>query len=275
MLHKLALGRRGWGVPDTVLDVAVSDVFSERLSSWRDYTSSPWGRVRYAVIEETLGREASRLGTELRILDVGGGDGMDALPLATAGHQVTVLDQSRRWLDEAERRAASAGVQIRTIEGDLSSPPALGEYDLVLCHFVLQYLPAGTRDLMTLAGFVRPGGALSLVLPNPVGMVLRQLVTSGPASALSELQAESRRAVLFDHDVRKVEMSELEDALGVVGLSVVRRYGSRIANDLLTDNDAKNETGYFDDLLQLELALCDREPYVRVGGMYQIIATKP
>ena len=70
-------------------------------------------------------------------------------------------------------------------------------------------------------------------------------------------------------------MGDLEDALGVVGLSVVRRYGSRIANDLLTDNDAKNEADYFDDLLRLELALCDQEPYLRIGGMYQVIATKP
>lgn len=258
-----------------MLNAAVTDVFSERLSAWRDYTASPWGRIRYAVIEETLGRETSRLGTKLRILDVGGGDGMDALPLARGGHQVTVLDQSRPWLDEAERRASSAGVQIRTIEGDLSSPPALGEFDLVLCHFVLQYLPAGTDDLMTLADFVRPGGVLSVVCPNPTAMVLRQLVCNGPASALTELRADSKHAVLFDQDVRKVEMSELEDALGEVGMTVVRRFGSRIANDLLTDNDAKDETHYFDDLLQLELALCDREPYLRIGGMYQVIATKP
>lgn len=249
-------------------------MFSEKLSAWRDYTASPWGRIRYAVVEETLGREASRLGPGLRILDVGGGDGLDALPLAKAGHQVTVLDQSSSWLDVAERRAASAGIEITAIEGDLSAPPALGTFDLVLCHFVLQYLPADSDHLATLASFVRPGGVLSVICPNPAAMVLRQLVSDGPASAMSELCAGTKRAVLFDHDVRKIEMTELEDALAVAGLSVVRRYGSRIANDLLTDNIAKNETDYFHDLLKLELALCDREPYVRIGGMYQVIAIK-
>lgn len=253
----------------------MGDVFSERLSAWRSYTDSPWGRIRYAVIEETLRREASLLGRELRILDVGGGDGMDALPLAKAGHHVTVLDQSRRWLDEAERRAASGGVQIRVIEGNLTSPPALDVFDLVLCHFVLQYRPAGRADLATLADYIRPGGVLSLILPNPAGMVLRQLVTEGPTSALSELGAESKRVVTFDYEVRKIAMSEMEDGLRIVGLSVARRYGTRIANDLLTDNDLKHEIDYFDSLLRLELALCDQEPYVRVGGMYQLIATKP
>lgn len=113
-----------------------------------------------------------------------------------------------------------------------------------------------------------------MVVPNPVAMVLRQLVSGGPAAAITELGAVSKHAVLFDHDVRKVAMGELEDDLSEVGLSVVRRYGSRIANDLLTDDDAKSEADYFDDLLRLELALCDQEPYLRIGGMYQVVATK-
>ncbi len=200
---------------------------------------------------------------------------MDVMPLAEAGHQVTILDRSRSWLDEAERRAASEGVRIRVIEGDLASPPPLEVFDLVLCHFVLQYRPGGTTDVARLADYVRPGGVLSLLLPNPAGMVLRQLVMEGPASALSELQTESKRAVTFDHEVRKIAMSEMEDGLRAVGLSVARRYGTRIANDLLTDNDPKSEIDYFDSLLRLELELCDREPFVRVGGMYQLIATKP
>jgi S-adenosylmethionine-dependent methyltransferase len=106
-------------------------------------------------------------------------------------------------------------------------------------------------------------------------MVLRQLVTQGPAAALVELDAGSKHAALFDHDVRKVPSAELEEGLASVGLPVVRRYGARTANDLLTEDDLKNDPDYFEDLLRLELALCDQEPYVRVAGMYQLIATRP
>jgi S-adenosylmethionine-dependent methyltransferase len=255
----------------------MSDVFSERLAAWRSYTRTPWGRIRYAVVAETLRREATRLGPGLRVLDVGGGDGMDALPLASAGHHVTILDQSRAWLDEAVRRAAAADVSasVAVVEGDLAAAPDLGTFDLVLCHFVLQYRPAGLDDLVTLASYVGPGGCLSLMVPNPAAMVLRQLVTQGPAAALVELDAGSQHAVLFDHAVRKVPSAELEEGLASVGLPVVRRYGARTANDLLTDDDLKNDPAYFDDLLRLELALCDQEPYVRVAGMYQLIATRP
>lgn len=252
----------------------MTDVFSDRLAAWRSYTDSPWGRLRYLVAERILQAEADRLGPHLRVLDVGGGDGMDAVPLALAGHDVTVLDQSAAWLAEAEGRAEAAGTSVRTVVGDLDDPPALAEFDLVLCHFVLQYRPEGADDLTRLAAFVRPGGILSVMLPNPAALVLRQLVGTGPDAALAELGAESTRTVTFDHPVRKVPAEQLVEGLEAAGLPVVRRYGLRIANDLLVANEPKHEADYFEKLLQLELALCDREPFVRVGGMYQLVATK-
>jgi S-adenosylmethionine-dependent methyltransferase len=252
----------------------MTDVFSDKLEDWRSYTDSPWGRIRYVVVEEILRRETARLGDGLRILDVGGGDGRDALPLALAGHAVTILDQSAKWLDEARRRAEAAGVPIRTVVGDVGDPPPLGDFDVVLCHFVLQYRPDNAGDLAHLAGLVRPGGVVSVMVPNPVGMVLRQLVLDGPAAAATELAADTKRAVTFDHIVRKIPMGDMEESLDRAGLSVVRRYGTRIANDLLTQDDRKHDSGYFDALLRLELRLCDQEPFVRLGGMYQLIATK-
>lgn len=178
-----------------------------------------------------------------------------------------------RW--SRRRRAALEGVHLCVIEGDLATPSPWGVFDLVLCHFVLQYRPAGIEDVARLADYVRAGGVLSVMLPNPAGMVLRQLVMDGPAAALSELQAEHKHAVTFDHEVRKIAISEMEDGLSAAGLRVARRYGTRIANDLVVDDDLKKDSEFLDRLLRLELALCDQEPFVRGGGMYQLIATKP
>jgi S-adenosylmethionine-dependent methyltransferase len=257
-----------------VLTGGVVDVFSDQLDAWLDYTESPWGRIRYAVVEQILRREAAGLGDRLRILDVGGGDGRDALPLALAGHDVTILDQSAAWLAEARRRAEAAGVQVVTVVGDLSAPPPLGQFDLVLCHFVLQYRSSDADDLARLAAYTRAGGLVSVMVPNPASMVLRQLVTEGPEAALTELGAGTKLAVTFDHEVRKIPMGTLEEAMSRAGLLVARRYGTRIANDLLTSNQAKSDPDYFAGLLKLELALCDQEPFIRVGAMYQLVATR-
>lgn len=253
----------------------VTEPFADQLDAWRAYAATPWGRIRYAVVEETLRREMARLGAGLRILDVGGGDGRDAIPLARRGHRVTILDRSRAWLDEARRRAEAAGTQVETVVGDLDDRPALGEYDVVLCHLVLQYRPADADDVPRLAAWTRSGGVVSVLLPNPDGLVLRRLVVAGAGAALEELHADTARTVLFDDDVRKIPAAEAEDALRRSGLPVVRRYGTRIANDLLATDDAKHDGDGFADLLRLELALCDREPFVRVGGMYQLIASRP
>lgn len=249
----------------------MSDHFSDKLVAWRDYTASPWARIRYAVVGEILRRHATELGERLRILDVGGGDGMDSVPLAAAGHDVTIVDPARDWLDEAERRAAAAGTTITTIEGGLDDLPA-GTWDLVLCHFVLRYRPAGLDDIGALARRVRPGGRVSVVDVNPDGRVLRALLTEGPTAATTELAAERAEVVTFGTDARKVSWQDTRAQLEAAGLRPLGLYGSRIANDLIVDDTAKQDPAYFTDLLDLELTLCDREPFNRIGFAWQVVA---
>lgn len=256
----------------------MTDVFSDKLSNWREYTGSPWGRIRYAVVGEILRRQCAELsadpGRRLRILDVGGGDGMDSIPLAQAGHDVTVVDPSDAWLAEARRRAADAGVEVATVSGGLDDLPT-GEWDLVLCHFVLQYRPADAGDIAALAARVRPGGRLSLMTPNPDGRVLRELVTAGPRAASAEMARETVEVATFDTTVRKVRLADMIAAVEAAGLGVVGVYGNRVANDLIADNAAKQDPAYFAELLELELALCDREPFNRVGFAWQLVTERP
>jgi S-adenosylmethionine-dependent methyltransferase len=253
----------------------VSDVFSDKLAAWREYTASPWARIRYAVVGEILRRHVAELGARrLRILDVGGGDGMDSLPLAQAGHDVTIVDPTPAWLAEARRRAAAAGAAIGTVEGGLDELPA-GEWDLVLCHFVLRYRPADAGDVAALAARVRPGGRLSVMDVNPDGRVLRALLNDGPAGARAELAADRAAVETFQTDARKVTWRDTADQMATAGLRRLGLYGNRIANDLLVDNTAKHDPAYFAELLELELTLCDREPFNRIGFAWQLVAGRP
>ena len=187
-----------------------ADIFDQHLASWQQWCASPWGRIRFAVVAETLGRHVATLqeaagGRMLRVLDVGGGDGRDSRPLAAAGHEVTILDTSVGMLEVARAEAEEAGIadRVRLVEGSIDDLAALAGdgLDLVLCHFVLQYRPAGTGDLELLAAALRPGGRLSVVAPNPAGAVLGALVRRGPAAALEELDRETSEAVTFEHEV--------------------------------------------------------------------------
>lgn len=254
----------------------MSDPFEDNLTRWREWTEAPWGRIRFAVVEETLRRQAAELGEGLRILDVGGGDGGDAIPLARAGHHVTIVDPAPSWLAEARRRAKEADVaeRIETVEASLDDLAGHEGFDLVLCHSVLHYRPADAQDIRRLAQALRAGGRLSVMAPNPVGRTLRQLTTNGPRAARKELAAETMHAVTFDHGARKIAAEDMTTELAAAGLTTIAHYGIRIANDLLTDDEAKLDPAYFADLLALELDLCDREPYRRIGAMWQLVAEK-
>jgi SAM-dependent methyltransferase len=105
-------------------------------------------------------------------LDVGSGEGGDAIWLAARGWTVTAIDVSRVALDRVADRAAAEGVaeRVTTTPVDIFADPVPGTHDLVTAHFL--QLPADVRPRLfsALAGAVAPGGRLLIVGHDPEGM---------------------------------------------------------------------------------------------------------
>ncbi|WP_246645328.1 FAD-dependent oxidoreductase [Nonomuraea ceibae] len=114
---------------------------------------------------DILVREAADLppGTAL---DLGCGEGADAIWLAGRGWRVTAVDVSGVALERAARQAAEAGVADRVDwqRHDLGRSFPEGVYDLVSAHFLHSYaeLPR-ERVLRRAAEAVAPGGVLLIV----------------------------------------------------------------------------------------------------------------
>ena len=256
------------------------NVFDESLAQWNAWCEAPWGRLRFAVVRETLRRQADSLGGStggLRVLDVGGGDGRDALALAAAGHHVTIVDPAPAWLAQAARSAEHSGLtdRVSTVLGSLDDLPlGTGDYDLVLCHFVLHYRPAGGEDIGRLSAMLRPGGRLSVMAPNPAARVIMRLTREGPDAALAELASDAFDSATFSTTARKVTPEEVSADMASNGLRVVGRYAARVVNDYVSDDTLKHDPTYFESLERLELALCDQEPFIRLGGMWQVVAER-
>lgn len=259
----------------------VGDRFDVHLQAWQEWATAPWGRLRFAVVGHVLQRHTeplrARRDRPLRVLDVGGGDARDSLPLAARGHHVTVVDTSSGMLAEARRRATDAEVSLDLVRGSIDDLDTLlpGDFDLVLCHFVLQYRADPAADLDRLVAAAAPGGLVSVVAPNPVGRVLMRLTREGPAAALEELIRDDMVAATFGTTVRRVAAEDLRLAMLEHGLGIVGEYGGRMANDLLREDAPKHDPDYFNQLLELELSLCDREPYRRLGAFWQLIGQLP
>lgn len=99
-------------------------------------------------------------------LDLGCGEGADAVWLAQQGWQVTGVDVSAVALQRAARLAASVGVADRIAweRHDLDQSFPVGSFDLVAAHYLHSPLP--TRRAVALqraARAVAPGGTLLVV----------------------------------------------------------------------------------------------------------------
>jgi SAM-dependent methyltransferase len=103
-----------------------------------------------------------------RALDVGCGEGADAVWLARRGWDVTALDVSRVALDRAERHAHDAGVRVTWVHAGLVEAaqdgglPA-GGFDLVSAQYAVLRKTPGAVAERTLADLVAPGGTLLVV----------------------------------------------------------------------------------------------------------------
>lgn len=97
-----------------------------------------------------------------RALDVGCGEGADALWLAGRGWTVTGIDISQVALDRATEAATEAGLadRVRFAHADLdTNPPPAGAFDLVtLQYFAIPHQPPAA--LAGLLAAVAPGGTL-------------------------------------------------------------------------------------------------------------------
>ena len=75
-----------------------------------------------------------------RVLDIGCGEGKDAVYLAEQGYQVTAFDLTENGIRKAKRLAADRGVEIDAYVDDINTFEAHGQFDIVYSTGTVQYL---------------------------------------------------------------------------------------------------------------------------------------
>ena len=112
----------------------------------------------------TLVNQASGLAPG-RALDIGAGEGADALWLAEQGWEVTATDISGNALARVAAEAGRRGLTVRSLRGDANDPGAFGDetYDLVSLQYGSFHRTPDQRGLRNLLGAVAPGGTLLVV----------------------------------------------------------------------------------------------------------------
>lgn len=114
----------------------------ERLYGQDEYY---WGTEPNEMAEETVDL-ASDIGDELTVVDVGTGEGRDAVVFAEQGWDVYAIDVSPNGLRKAERLADRRGVMLQTVQADANDVTLPGSVDVVYSAGTIQYILPENRE---------------------------------------------------------------------------------------------------------------------------------
>ena len=149
---------------DSKEDGTMTDDYASDEESWdARYRESDriWsGNPNTALVREVTGLKPGRA------LDLGCGEGADAIWLAEQGWRVTAADISGVALDRAARQAAAAGVteRIDWQQCDLGAAFPTGTFDLVSAQFLHSFRDMPREKILrAAAAAVAPGGVLLVV----------------------------------------------------------------------------------------------------------------
>ncbi len=255
---------------------------------WCDRTRSLRNVVRQEVVRaQVRSVVGGRVG---HALDVGAGQGTQAIALAREGWTVTALDP-----DPSMRAACRAALgdespvvadRVDVVAGDVASlDVAAGDADLVLCHGVLMYLADPAAAVAAVVGRVRPDGWASILTRNAAAVPFRPARRgdwTAARAALDEVVAaagDGRRVAYTNELGAACHADRVEDlvaGMGEHGLVDVAWFGVRVAvDDHDPDDPGPTEPADREALLAVEVRLGARDPFRGVAPLVHVVGRRP
>ncbi len=236
-----------------------------------------WAAVQQ-VLEEADVSEDGAPPQPTQIVDIGGGTGGFAVPLAELGHRVLVVDPNPDALAALARRAAEAGVtdRVTAFQGDVGEVGGLvSDADLVLCHEVLEVLDDPAAALATIAQILRPGGSLSLLVAGLHAAVVARAMAGHFQQAITLLDDPSGEAGSRSGQPRfgrRFTPEEITTLLADVGLVSDSVHAARVFTDLVPGALIDSEPGAAQALWDLEHAVSQRPEYLTLATHLHFLA---
>lgn len=199
----------------------MNDTELQGLARWEDRFSKPGYRfgTQPSIF---LKSQVDRIRPKMRALSIADGEGRNGVWLAEQSCDVTTVDFSPSGVAKARALASKRGVQINTIEADITEwDYPVEAYDLIVGIFFQFLGPQARTDVFAkINAALKPGGILLLQ-----GYHLKQLEfgTGGPGKAENLYTEALIRGAFgaFSHlDVREYE-TVLEEGSGHVGQSAL------------------------------------------------------
>jgi tellurite methyltransferase len=104
-----------------------------------------WGKKPSAMCDRVMELVRLRPGFRPKLLDLGCGEGRNAVYFAKHGFEVVGLDASLPGLEKTRRYAEEMGVRVKVIHADVVNYSLEETYDVIFSTGTLQYLPPEGR----------------------------------------------------------------------------------------------------------------------------------
>lgn len=250
----------------------ISDMngFADVESTWAARLGTLRNVVRQHLVRTQLRQHLDGVTT---VLDVGCGQGTQAIELAAHGLQVVGVDPSDNLLAQAHHAALARGCTLTTLRGgidDLERLVPSRTFDLVCAHGLLMYLPDAQVAVRQLAARTSPGGLLSFTVRNGDALAYRPGIRGDWTAALQALDADTYTNELGAH----ASAHRLEDVrrwCRDLGLTIDAWYGVRVFTDGV-DPDTVPDQDTLAACLRAEEEGGRRDPYRRLASQLHILA---
>jgi S-adenosylmethionine-dependent methyltransferase len=242
------------------------DKFADKFE--KNIYGSSKGRLRHELLVHHLHDCIPLKGLPLDVLDAGGGTGVMTQVMLNLGHKVTLSDISFEVLSLAKNKLGK-NINLNIQHMDILSLSNKKQYDLVVCHAVLEWLKDPLEVIRKLVDLVKPGGHLSLSFFNHDAQLFGNMLY-GNFDYVEQGMTSKNIVRLSPKNPQKpkVILSQLE----ALPMSVIKRVGIRCFHDYL--KQPEKQISEYEQLKQLEIQYGSTEPYLWLGKYFFIIAKK-
>ncbi|MDF2177587.1 methyltransferase domain-containing protein [Aliiglaciecola sp. CAU 1673] len=222
------------------------------------------GKLRHELLLHHLSKHLPV--SPLKVLDAGGGTGVMTQSMLELGHQVLLNDVSEDALTLAKDKLSSAG-DVRFHCGPIVSLPETEQFDLVICHAVLEWLSEPFDTVDHLLKLVAPGGCLSLSFFNRDAHLFSNLIYGNFDYIKKDFIVPNRVRLNPNNSLYPAEViGYFEKA----GWDVFHKAGIRCFHDYVRDKSLQQS--HYEELKASELAYGDKHPYLWLGRYFHLLA---
>ncbi|GAC19462.1 methyltransferase domain-containing protein [Paraglaciecola arctica] len=242
------------------------DKFADKFE--KNIYGSTKGRLRHELLVHHLHNYISHKSMPLEVLDAGGGTGVMTEVMLGLGHKVTLSDMSSEVLSIAKQKLGE-NINLDIQHTDILSLSNNKQFDLVVCHAVLEWLQDPLEVIDKLVDLVKPGGHLSLSFFNHDAQLFGNMLY-GNFDYVEQGMTTKNIVRLSPNNPQKpkVIVSQLES----LPVKIIKQAGIRCFHDYL--KQPEKQTSEYEQLKQLEIQYGSTEPYLWLGKYFLIIAQK-